>query len=113
MDPNAIKLVFNIHCQRPSWVFSENNFSLKEPVYRLYLNSELYTERKWVHMDPGDYIREELWFVGDKGTEYTLKLEPILSMKAQAKFKLSDPAFNSNLIDILEQTEHSLKFKLL
>lgn len=88
-----VNLSIEIHCNFPSWIKSGYIFKnpigdypvFRQPIYRLYVDNDLITERTWVWED-GIYINEDLWVDLDESTIHKLTVQPILKNPAQAKF---------------------------
>jgi hypothetical protein len=62
MDKKFVRIKADVHCQ----------WEGLDPIYRVYVNDELFVERTWRWND--SYLEEELQVEGNPG-DYTLKYE--------------------------------------
>jgi hypothetical protein len=74
METVFVKAVFDIDCE----------WSGTQPVYRVFVNDELFTERTWLWQDA--YLEEILQIQALPG-KYRVQLKPVHS---QAKFTVSN-----------------------
>lgn len=58
------------------------------PYYRLYINDELLTERTWI-WGQSTVIEEDVNAQLELNKQYIIRVEPILTDKAQAKFTIT------------------------
>lgn len=94
---SAVNLTVEVHCQQPQWVFRGHNKQYATPIYRIYVNADLLTERTWIWTADSTFIKEDIWVQLGKGIKYSLKLEPVLKNQSQAKFLLKNfTSTNSN-----------------
>jgi hypothetical protein len=84
----AANLFVEVHCTQPQWVFQERNQQYSTPIYRIYVNDDLLTERTWIWTPDNTFIKEDMWVQLGKQVTYSLKLVPVLKNPAQAKFML-------------------------
>lgn len=85
----AVNILIDIHCVRPSWALEYHKEQLLPPIYRVYVNEDLITERSWL-WDDGKLIREEIWVELDTSTVHKIKLQPVLKVAGMAKFKIDN-----------------------
>ena len=98
---NFINITVNVHCIRPSWVFQPQNEEFLQPIYRIYVDNDLYTERTW-RWGPNTLINEEIWL--DSGVGHSVRIEPVLKNPAQAKFKLTNFKIHNRDFTLTEVT---------
>ena len=65
------------------------NSQLLIPIYRIYINNDLITERSWL-WDDEKLIREDIWAELDTAAVHKIKLQPILKLAGMAKFKVDN-----------------------
>jgi hypothetical protein len=104
---NITKILVKICCNQPSWV--KNYPKLSPPIYRLYIDNDLLTERLLKYSNT-TAVYEEIHADLKTNIEYTLRIEPIITNPAQAKFKIDD--FTSAYLSIITSTDHAVTFKL-
>jgi hypothetical protein len=63
MEKEFVKVTFDVYCESRG----------KNPVYRVYVNDELFTERSWVFSDT-QYLREMLQISAPPG-EYNIEID--------------------------------------
>ncbi len=85
-----VNLLVEVHCSQPQWVLQGHNQQYATPIYRIYVNNDLLTERTWIWSADRTYIKEDIWVQLGKGISYSLKLEPVLKNQSQAKFLLKN-----------------------
>ena len=94
-----VNLHLDVICTRPNWVFQGNiykNFVIfQQPTYRLYVNSDLVTERTWIYDNSIKSINENVWLRLPEGPTHSIRLEPVVRMASQAKFLLFNPQSKS------------------
>ncbi len=78
---NAVNLTVEVHCLKPSWVNCENN------KYRLYVNTDLLTERTWI-WNLNTVISENIWIDVPTNSVNIVRLDIILKDKSVAQFAL-------------------------
>lgn len=109
------KISVSIYCQRPSWVYggyliAENEpLKYKNPVYRLYFDNELLTERSWI-WDDSEYIKEQINVDIPMNSEHRIRIEPILLNPAQAVFTLKNPVVMHGPKNHDVVSQHEIKF---
>ena len=85
----AVNILIDIHCSRPSWALQNHKDQLPPPIYRVYVNDDLITERSWL-WDDEKLIREDIWAELDIAAVHKIKLQPILKLAGMAKFKIDN-----------------------
>lgn len=65
MENNFVKASFDIHCKP---------LADTTPAYRIYVNQELFTERKWIWASENVYINQILQIEAPAG-DYEVRLE--------------------------------------
>ena len=101
-----VNITVEVHCTRPPWGQHNSISMFNDSRYRIYINNDLITERSWIWTNDV-FLSENIWIHADKNNEYTLKLEPVVTIPEQAKFFLSNIKFlnliaESNKIDELQ-----------
>ena len=89
-----VNLNLDVICTRPNWVFVNfyKDFEVfQNPIYRLYVNSDLITERTWIYDNSIKSIHENVWIRLPEGPTHSVRLEPVMKMPSQAKFLLFNP----------------------
>ena len=81
-----VKAVFDINCK----IFNHAKKNSITPVYRVFVNDELFTERTWAWKDDF-YLREEIQINADPG-EYNIRYE--LVPPNLAKLLVTRPVVN-------------------
>ena len=64
MTKQYVRVVCNVACKWEGLA----------PIYRLYINDELFTERTWIWADSEIYLREEIQIDAEPG-EYAIRYE--------------------------------------
>lgn len=64
MTKQFVRIVCNIACK----------WEGLPPIYRVYVNDELFTERTWIWTDPEIYLKEQIQIDAVPG-EYTIRYE--------------------------------------
>lgn len=104
-----INLFVDIHCREEPWAYELDSVNYKKPVYRLYLNNELLTERTWTHSEDS-FIREEIWVDIPRNFESTINLEPVMFDDKQATFGI-DNLHSSNVnVTVTWRNQHTITF---
>lgn len=85
----AVNILIDIHCSRPNWALEYHNANVLHPIYRIYINNDLITERSWLWADE-NLIREDIWAELDTSAVHKIKLQPILKLAGMAKFKVDN-----------------------
>ena len=101
-----VNITVEVHCIRPLWVQNDKRNMFNDSRYRIYINNNLITERSWV-WNNDTFLLENIWIHADKNNEYSLKLEPVVTISEQAKFclqniKSKNLEITSNVIDDLD-----------
>ena len=76
MSKQFIRVLCNIDCEWESF----------EPIYRTYVNDELFAERTWIWEDSAVYLEELLQIEAEPG-EYQIRYELVPPNLAQLKIK--------------------------
>lgn len=111
---HEINLAVEIHCQLSIWAkfYIENpKYSgYVDPIYRIYLNQDLITERTWI-WDNNIFLDENIWFYGEHNTNYILRLESLLFADNQAAFRLNNLRVlnHDQITDTIDTTSISFK----
>lgn len=74
MDKKFVRVLADVHC----------NWEGLDPIYRLYVNDELFAERTWTWSDA--YLEENLQIEAEPG-EYTIRYELVPPHLAQLTVK--------------------------
>jgi hypothetical protein len=101
----------DIHCDRPSWVFADNNKKYQTPIYRIYVGDDLITERTWI-WDQKTIIAESIWVSVQPHTDYVIRVEPILVNSAQAKFQLLNFKVVNSKYNLIRINNEQISFKI-
>ena len=104
-----VKLSVEIHCSQPNWAKLQPEISF--PSYRLYLNSDLITERSWKHGD-SYFITEEIYANLETEKIIELKLEPLIKIPGLANFYMSNFSSFEKEHVILSSDDLHVSFKL-
>jgi hypothetical protein len=93
---NAVNILVDVHCHRPSWVFAPENTHLNcvTTLYRFYVDNNLLTERTWI-WDNATFIQENIWIYAETNSTHILTIEPVLKNPAQAVFTISNFTVNT------------------
>lgn len=105
-----INLFVDIHCREEAWAYELGSTNYKKPVYRLYLNNELLTERTWIYSD--DLVREEIWVDIPRGFESTINLVPVMFDDKQATFGLDNLHADNFEVTVTWRNQHTITFYL-
>lgn len=109
------KINVSIYCQRPNWVNGGYLISeatpkkFRNPVYRLYFDNELLTERTWEY-DDSEYIKEMINVDIPMNSDHRIRIEPILLIPGQAVFTLKNPAVKHGPKNHEVISQHEIKF---
>lgn len=94
-----VNITTEVICTIPEWIRTGRHYSefdvYQHPVYRLYVNSDLITERSWIYDDSIRAINEDFWVLLPEVATHTLRIEPVLRLPSQAKFLLFNPQSRS------------------
>jgi len=108
---DAIKFTCDVHCIRPNWAMHHWLDIYKLSAYRIYVNSDLITERTWL-WDNSVYLQENI-VVNLKDThENSVRLVPIVEVAEQAEFEIKNLKLDNKNIEILDQSKLSISFKI-
>lgn len=88
MSRQFVRILSNIDC---SWAEIP-------PVYRLYVNDELFAERTWRWRD--SYLQEAIQLEGEPG-EYTLRYELVTQ---EGKLSVGDLSVDTGPVEVIDST---------
>lgn len=74
-----------------------------EPAYRVYVDSDLLTERNYIWDNRHQYVREILTVNLAPG-QHTIKIEPVRAPGTQATFKMANFAVNDLPAELHDNT---------
>lgn len=109
---HEVNLIFEVHCQQPSWVKKYLDMKHFESRYRIYVNEDLITERNW-SWDNNILLSENIWVYGELDTIYTLKISSVLYNSAQSKFTIKNLKIGNVLGEIKQLTDLQIEYKLI
>ena len=103
---SEVNLTVEVHCTRPPWGQLNSCKKFTDSRYRIYINDDLITERSWI-WDNNILLNENIWIIADTGTDYTLRVDPVVLIPEQAKFtidnfKITNVPADINKIDDLQ-----------
>lgn len=84
-----ICLTVDVHCNRPTWVFHSAFRNDRDTNYRLYINTDLITERSWI-WESNHYISETIYITRPESGSLRIILEPVLKQPQSAFFSLKN-----------------------
>ena len=96
---NEVNLTVEVHCQRPLWGIINPISKFTDSRYRIYIDNNLITERSWI-WDNNIFLCENMWIYGENNKEYTVKLEPVVCIPEQAKFRINNFKITNTNADI-------------
>ena len=102
----AVNVKVSVICEGFSWTHTEGN------RYRLYVNSDLLTERAWAYDPRTTYIEEDIWVNVAENTINTVKIVPLMSKDSQAEFYLRYLKINDVRVENVKGTNHELLFQV-
>ena len=108
---SAVNILIDIHCARPSWTIIPLNSQILIPIYRIFVNDDLITERSWL-WDDEKLIREEIWVELDPAISHKIKLQPILKAAGTAKFKIDNLVVNDSPAIVQDINDLEVSFTL-
>jgi hypothetical protein len=106
-----VNLIFEVHCQRPQWGIINPISKFNDSRYRVYVNDDLITERSWV-WDSNIFLCENMWIYRENNKKYTVKLEPVVCIPEQAKFRINNLKISNSNADINMIDEQQVNFTL-
>lgn len=86
MDKKFVRVVADVHC----------DWEGLDPIYRLYVNDELFAERTWIWSD--SYLEENLQIEAAPG-EYTIRYELVPPHLAQLRVENIRVDFGPGVIE--------------
>ena len=86
---SIVELSFNLYCHRPPWSIHHWDRRISTSMYRVYVNTDLITERTWI-WDNHTFLVENLLVDLDLKRGHTVKVEPVIYIPDQAQFKILD-----------------------
>lgn len=106
-----INLRFDLRCVQPQWANTDFNPNHRPPIYRIYINDELITERTW-RFDNETFVMEDLWLSAVTGQVYNLIVETKIMDAKSAEFSLTNFTSLSNTVEArqLNPTSFELVF---
>lgn len=107
-----VNLTVEVHCQQPQWVFQDHNKKYATPIYRIYVNGDLLTERTWIWAADQTYIKEDMWVNLVRNVDYTILLDPMLLNPAQSKFTLMNFTSKNSTYTQQRISNNEISFKL-
>lgn len=81
-----------------------------EPVYRLYVDNDLITERTWIWPNNTIYLNEELMVNLDPEKEHCLQIE-VLPCNFNPQFEIRNFSVNDQITEHRPQLEHKFYIK--
>jgi len=106
-----VNLIFEVHCQRPPWGMINPAAKFNDSRYRIYIDNNLITERSWV-WDNNIFLCENMWIHSENNKKYTVKLEPVVCIPEQAKFRINNLKILNSNADINMIDEQQVNFTL-
>ena len=106
-----VNLIFEVHCRRPPWGIINSDAKFNDSRYRIYIDNNLITERSWV-WDNNIFLCENMWIHGENNKKYTVKLEPVVCIPEQAKFRINNLKILNSNADINMIDEQQVNFTL-
>ncbi len=101
-----VNVKVSVICEGFSWTYNEGN------RYRLYVNSDLLTERAWAYDPKTTYVEEDIWINVAENTINTVKIVPLLAKDSKAEFYLRYLKINDVRVENVKGTNHELLFQV-
>jgi hypothetical protein len=101
-----------IHCEKPSWAFKHYDYRINSPIYRIYVNDEMMTERTWI-WENDIFIKENISVNLDKSIENYIELVPHLYLPDQAKFTIKNIEIIDQPFNTISSNQLKIVFKIL
>jgi hypothetical protein len=103
----------NLTADISSYILDINN-PVGRSAYRLYVNSELMTERTWIWADQS-IIKEILWVDIDNTDQHTINLEQIYSHRKDPNILISMSHLDvlTHQFEILNSDSNSITFRIV
>jgi hypothetical protein len=111
---SAVNILIDIHCARPNWALEYQKYYIANsqfPIYRIYINNDLITERSWLWGDE-HLIREDIWAELDPAAVNKIRLQPILKLAGIAKFKVDNLIVNNSPAVVQDFNDLEVSFTL-
>jgi hypothetical protein len=105
-----VNLIFEVHCRRPPWGIINPISRFLDSRYRVYVDDDLITERSWIW--DNIFLCENMWIHGENNKKYTVKLEPVVCIPEQAKFRIDNLKISNSNADINMIDEQQVNFTL-
>jgi hypothetical protein len=109
---SEVNLIFEVHGYRPIWAKNHPNIIYSESRYRIYVDTDLITERTW-SWDNNILLNENIWVYGDINSTYTLNIIPVIHNINQAKFTIGNLKISNILSYIKQITDLQIEYKLI
>ena len=106
-----VNLIFEVHCQRPPWGIINPISKFSDSRYRVYVDDDLITERSWI-WDNGIKLLENIWLNLENNKEYKLRIDPVVAIPEQAKFKIDNFKITNSNADINKIDDLQVNFTL-
>ncbi len=94
---SAINIIVDLQCNVASW-------SVDYTRYRLYVNTDLITERDWIWKN-NMYLKESIWIQPQDNKNYILRIQPIVRIPEQATFKINNLSVKTHTLSELYQVD--------
>ena len=107
----AVNILIDIQCARPNWALEYHNANALFPIYRIYINDDLITERSWIWGDE-KLIRENIWAELDTSAVHKIELQPILKIVGMARFKIDNLLVDNNPAVIQDFNDLEVSFTI-
>lgn len=108
----AVNILIDIHCTRPNWALAYHKDQLlSPPIYRVFVNEDLITERSWL-WDDEKLIREEIWAELDPQLAHKIKLQPVLKVAGMAKFKIDNLVVDNSSATLTDFNDLEVSFTI-
>jgi hypothetical protein len=111
MASSTAHIIVEVHCVRPSWAELHWDEKYRDSRYRLYVDSDLITERTWI-WNNSTFLQENLWVNVDRNLTHTLKLEAVTHLPEQAQFSLQSMTLAKGSLTTLSTTPTEITFKV-
>ena len=111
MASGTAHIIVEVHCVCPTWAKLHRNEKYRDSKYRLYVDSDLITERTWI-WNNSIFLQENLWVSVDRNLTHTLKLEAVTHIPEQARFSLESMILAKGNLTTLSTTPTEISFKV-
>ena len=106
-----VNLIFEVHCQRPPWGIINPISKFLDSRYRVYVDDDLITERSWT-WDNNIFLKESVWIKSAEVCEHIVKIEPVVCIPEQDKFRINNLKILNSNADIYMIDEQQVNFTL-